>query len=125
MTITGAKELFEGCSKLKTVVIPEGYTTITNSTFEKCESLTDITVPSTVTTLEMYAFYQCTALKSVVLSEECVVANYAFRNWTKGQTIYFRGTKAFAEDNWGTSFNDLASGFTEFEKCDVVYDYKG
>ena len=125
MTITGAKELFEGCSKLKTVVIPEGYTTITNSTFEKCESLTDITVPSTVTTLEMYAFYQCTALKSVVLSEECVVANYAFRNWTKGQTIYFRGTKAFAEDNWGTSFNDLGSGFTEFEKCDVVYDYKG
>ena len=61
--------VFEGCSSLETIVIPEGVTTIGKNTFKNCTRLKNIVLPSSVTSLSEGVFYGCISLESVTLSE--------------------------------------------------------
>lgn len=65
----GVKELqegmFEGCTALKTVVLPDTIKTIPARIFRDCTSLTDVTMGSAVTTVKDAAFSGCFALKNV------------------------------------------------------------
>jgi len=54
-------------SKLKSVNIPEGVTTINEGTFSGCTELENITLPEGITSIEDDAFYGCSALTSVKL----------------------------------------------------------
>ncbi len=56
---------FEGTLNLKSVVIPDGVTTISQKTFSACNSLETITIPSSVTTIEAKSFEKSTNLKTV------------------------------------------------------------
>jgi hypothetical protein len=56
---------FEGTINLKSVVIPDGVTTISQKTFSACNSLETITIPSSVTTIEAKSFEKSTNLKTV------------------------------------------------------------
>lgn len=60
-------EAFNGCSALKSIVLPEGMTLIKKWTFADCSSLVDVTIPGTTTTLEFHAFKNCTSLRSVTI----------------------------------------------------------
>ena len=60
---------FQDCSKLQTVVIPEGVTEIGSYVFEGCESLTSVTIPNSVNTIGGYAFHLCKSLTKVTLPE--------------------------------------------------------
>lgn len=124
MTSTGTKGILSDCTALTTAVVPEGYTEISKNTFERCTALTNFVLPESVVLLGEYSFNTCTSLKSIVLSENCVVVARAFRNWVAGQTIYFKGTKDFAEEYWGTPVNDLIGDYIGFDSCDIVYNYK-
>lgn len=79
--------LFDGCSKLKTVVFGEGITAIddsgsnSDSLFYGCYALTSVTLPSTLKTVGDYAFYQLSS--SVTLNglnhlRLTTVGDYAF-----------------------------------------------
>ena len=58
-----------GMSKdnLKTLIIPEGVTSIKSSAFEGCSSLTSVTIPSSVTSIGEDAFEGCSSLTSFVV----------------------------------------------------------
>lgn len=54
---------------LRSIVIPEGVTTIRNYAFGHCSSLKSVTFPASLTTIGERAFYQCQQLKSIELPE--------------------------------------------------------
>ena len=57
---------FDGFTKLKTVDIPEGVSSIGNRAFQK-SGITEITLPSGITKLEDGTFWQCTSLEKINL----------------------------------------------------------
>ena len=51
--------VFNGCSKLTSVTIPNTVTKIGGLAFSSCSSLTSINIPNSVTTIESYTFRGC------------------------------------------------------------------
>ena len=47
---------FKDCTKLKSVVIPEGVTTIGYSAFEGCTSLESISLPESINFIDFFSF---------------------------------------------------------------------
>ena len=67
VTITKAtmipKDAFSGCSKIKTIILPETLTSIGSKAFYYCTALSyDINFPSGVTEIGSQAFYNCAGL---------------------------------------------------------------
>ena len=60
---------FCGCSSLASVTIPDSVTSIDYSAFEGCSSLASITIPDSVTSIGSFAFYGCSSLLSIDVSE--------------------------------------------------------
>ena len=74
LTISGIEDMhtdyddipWDGChSKIKSVVIENGVTSIGLYAFRECTELTRITIPVSVTSIEKSAFYNSSALKNV------------------------------------------------------------
>ena len=61
--------IFEGCSKLTRMVVPEGVETIPLYAFFRAESLQEVVLPSTVKSIGRVAFGQCTSLESIGIPE--------------------------------------------------------
>ena len=59
--------LFKGCSKLKSIIIPNTVTSIGSEAFRNCTSLTSVTIPNSVTSIGGHAFEGCTRLTSVTI----------------------------------------------------------
>ena len=64
---TIADEAFKGCTELLTVSLPDGLTKIGNFAFQSAKKLFAIRLPETLTEIETYAFRYCSSLRSVVL----------------------------------------------------------
>lgn len=60
-------EAFRDCSSLTSVVIGDSVTSIGNAAFYGCDSLASIVIPDSVTSIGIYAFYGCDSLTSVVI----------------------------------------------------------
>ena len=79
---------FYDCTGLTTVTIPNSVTTIGSSAFNGCSGLTSITIPDSVTTIGENAFQRCTALTSITLpSSVTSIGNYAFDSCTALTTV--------------------------------------
>lgn len=59
---------FEGCSSLKSIILPESITTMYYRAFMGCTSLTEINLPEYISYIGASAFQSCTSLKTVRLS---------------------------------------------------------
>ena len=76
-------------------VVPDGVTTIGDSSFEDCLSITGIRIPYGVTYIENWAFYGCEALKTVTLPGSVTyIGNNGFRSCTTLEKVYYYGTEA-------------------------------
>ena len=69
--------VFEGCTNLTSINIPNSLNTIPECTFYKCTSLKSITLPNSVTTIESAAFEGCTSLTSIRACSESLHARLA------------------------------------------------
>jgi len=70
---------------VKTVIIPDGTTTINGNAFYNCTSITSITIPDSVTSIGANAFNGCTGLTSITISANVTsVGNYAFQTGGAG-----------------------------------------
>ncbi len=58
--------MFENCKNLKTIVLPDGVTTIDDYAFQECISLESIQFPSTISSIGNYAFKNCINLNEVI-----------------------------------------------------------
>ena len=66
-------------SRVKSVVIADGVTSIGEYAFFYCESLTSVTIPDSVTSIGKYAFFCCTSLTSVTIPDSVTsIGEYAF-----------------------------------------------
>jgi len=61
------KGAFLNCSKLTTVTLLEGLTTISSEAFSGCTSLKSITLPNSLTTIRQKSFYGCTQLNTLTI----------------------------------------------------------
>lgn len=62
-------EVFESCSKLETVVLPETMTVLPEKTFASCTSLREVTLPPGLEVIQKDAFTSCKGLQKLVLPE--------------------------------------------------------
>ena len=70
---------FEGCTSLTEITIPDGVTSIGDYAFEGCTSLTEITIPDGVTSIGYYAFASCTGLQTANWNAtNCKVRDYRY-----------------------------------------------
>lgn len=54
--------VFQGCTELDTVILPNTLTKIGNAAFDGCTKLSEIIIPDLVTTIESSAFFNCSKL---------------------------------------------------------------
>ena len=64
-----AHHLYIDGHEVNDVVIPNGVTSIGNSTFSGCSNLTSFIIPNSVTTIGNYAFSGCSGLTSITIPE--------------------------------------------------------
>jgi len=79
---------FRDCSRLVSVTIEEGVTSIGDSAFYNCTSLTSITIPASVTSIGAYAFYNTAWFNNK--SDGIVYVNkvlYAYRGTMSANTV--------------------------------------
>lgn len=62
-------DIFMGSRNLRTIIVPEGVTTIQDGAFYQLTSMTKIILPSTLTSIGTQAFYNCTSLDSITIPE--------------------------------------------------------
>jgi hypothetical protein len=71
--------LFQSCSGLTSVTIPNSVTSIGGRAFLGCSGLTSIEIPNSVTSIGEYAFRGCSGLTSVTIGNSVTsIGSYAF-----------------------------------------------
>ena len=121
-------------TKIKKIIISDGFTSIGNHAFYGCSSLTSITIPNSVTSIGDGAFDHCRALTSITIPDSVTtIGNSAFSYCEnlrefKGKYVAENGRciivgrrlKAYANAS-GTSFNIPDSvtsiGYGAFKGC--------
>ena len=79
---------YDGAVNLRSIVVPEGVTTIPQYMFRECTSLRSITLPSTLTKIEYGAFENCTGLSSIVIPDGVTsIGSNAFESCTEMKSI--------------------------------------
>ena len=73
--------VFNGCSSLTSINIPDGVENIPNYAFNGCSSLTSITIPDSVISIGNNAFYGCSSLTSITIPDNVLfIGSYTFRD---------------------------------------------
>ncbi|MBP0972880.1 MAG: leucine-rich repeat protein [Oscillospiraceae bacterium] len=101
LTISGTGEMadrpdFGDKSKIKSIVIGEGVTSIGTFAFVKSQNLTSVTLPDSLTTISGYAFQSCTSLTSLTIPAGVTsIGSMIFFHCTEPPVIYgYDGTTA-------------------------------
>lgn len=134
-----APNAFAHCSKIKSVVVPEGVTKIGYSAFTSCRQLREISLPETLVTIENSAFYGCFFLDNVVIPDSITeIAEYTFseceklKNVTLSKNLKTIGLSAFSVSGLEnvdipqsvTSIMDGAFAGTNLKKVVIPYGIK-
>lgn len=69
-----AKNAFKGCTKLKSVIIPNSVTIISSNAFKGCKKLNNVTIGTNVKTIGTGAFSSCSKLTTVTISNDAKLA---------------------------------------------------
>ena len=72
--------VFEGCTSLNSITLPENITTIPTRAFYKCTGLTSIQIPNNVTSIGDYSFAYSGLTSLVIPAGVTAIEGYAFRN---------------------------------------------
>ena len=79
--------VFDSCSGLQSVTIPEGVKSIDKFAFTCCSSLTSIIIPESVTSIGINAFNGCIALSKVELKSN-TIASKAYKSTSSLKNIF-------------------------------------
>jgi hypothetical protein len=86
--------VFNNCSSLTSVTIPNSVTSIGNAAFNDCSGLTSITIPNSVTSVGWEAFIGCSGLTSVTIPNGVTsIGDDAFRGCSSLTSITYEGTQ--------------------------------
>ncbi len=100
--ITSSVPWYNKCSKIKTVTVNNGITSIGGCSFWDCKNLTSITIPDSVTSIGDCAFYGCSRLTSVTIpdsvtsiGEEAFASCHSLTSVTIPNSVTYIGHCAF------------------------------
>lgn len=81
---------FEGCTKLKTVTLPDTVTQFYSQTFKNCTALEEINIPKSIQVIQPQEFLGCSSLKTVDFRGTSVVrlCEEAFKGCTSLASVY-------------------------------------
>lgn len=80
-SVTWGSGVFEKCTALRTVTLPENMTTIPANMFKDCTALTTLTLPDACKTISQQAFSGCSALVTVnIPAKVSTIGSKAFAN---------------------------------------------
>ncbi len=83
------------CTNLTSITIPESVKLIDMYAFAGCSSLVSVTIPSTVTSIHSSVFENCSALTTVTLPQSVTgVKDWAFINCNTLTTVNYGGSQA-------------------------------
>ena len=130
-----APRTFKNCSKLKTVTLGNGITEIYESMFEGCTALESISIPDSVISIGKRAFYQCSSLTNVVFPNDVRAINESAFEWcsslqsiTLGSKVNSIGKAAFNEcsalNNVIIPESVKAIGESAFRRCTALTEIR-
>lgn len=95
-----ASSTFTGCTKLKTIIIPENVTIINENSFYNCRALYSVILPQNLTTIGNRAFQGCQSLADIKIPVSLLnIGNYAFRDCQSLTKIHLPdGFKSLGEE---------------------------
>jgi len=120
--------IFNDCSALKTVILPDNLKELGLNVFADCTGLESITLPEGLEVIGIDAFSGCTSLKEITIPANVrLIQPNAFENNTSLKKIIFRGNAptirhgAFAAVTATAYYPANKSGWTD----DVMQNYDG
>jgi len=98
---------FEECYNLTSIILPEGLVSIGLSAFSNCRSLKNITIPESVTYIGEMAFSLCRKLESITISANVTsrIDGYMFRLCTSLKNITVDDKNLIYSSSDGILFN--------------------
>lgn len=99
------RNAFNGCEQLKSVTIGNNVTSIGYYSFNKCKSLTNINIPDSVTSIDSYAFAECSMASITIPDSVTTMGDRVFyrcknlKNVTIGNNVTSIGESAFYATN--------------------------
>lgn len=125
VTVTDELKVKNGYTALKTIVVPEGVTTLNEHAFRSVDAsthseLVKVTLPSTLTTIKSYAFAYCDSLEELIIPEgvtsipsNMAHSTFALTTLVLPSTITSIGETAFRSSN-------LSNGIVIPEGCTTI-----
>ena len=100
---------FEGCTKLKTVKLPDTVTQFYSQTFKNCTALEEINIPKSIQVIQPQEFLGCSSLKTVDFRGSSVVriCDEAFKDCTSLASVYWGQPKNLSIDAY--AFQDCTN----------------
>lgn len=105
-------DVFNGCSSLKKVSIPDGVTEIGSNAFADCAALTEVELSLALKTVGRKAFTDCVSLKSVEFPESV----------TDIEKSAFENCSSISEISFGSGLKNI--GESAFQKCAALKTVK-
>ena len=126
----GEKGVFEFCSKLETVRLPESLRKIGDYAFYYCQALVHVDIPSGVNEIGKDAFVRCTSLETVTIPEGVVdLPDFIFYHCHSLRSVKlpsslktigehaFQSCTSLAKITFTTLFNVPSVGSEAFKDC--------
>ncbi|MBE7068586.1 MAG: hypothetical protein E7381_04715 [Clostridiales bacterium] len=119
------REAFWGCSRLTGIEIPASVTNIGSSAFYNCSSLTSITIPDGVTSIGSDAFYNCNGLTSIEIPDSVMSIGSSAFAWCNRLTIYCEAKSQPSgwSVEWNSSNRPVVWGYVEGVSCTHEVEY--
>ena len=103
--------LFNGCTSLTSVNLPDGISEIRGNAFKGCKKLTKIDIPDSVTLIGFEAFKNCESLNELTIPDKVTqIHGEAFRGISEFKLTILNPTCSIGEKQW-------------FDESSVVYGY--